>query len=250
MAGQIDVASLKEVFRFPFRGTDWPTRFLVGAALTFTGFWIPIVPLIFIAGYLLSIMRRVIEGEEPSLPAWEEWERLARDGLKATGIALAYLLPGILVLSAGTVAYISLSIAAPFAMGIGKVGEETFFLLLVLVLGLFFISLFVGMLLSLAGLVPLPVAMAEFAVSGEFASAFRLRRLWQAMRADGWGYFIAWVVLFGLGALAYIAMMLLYYTGVLCCLAPFVTALAGFYLWLVGAALFGQVYREAVGRGE
>ncbi|HEY76827.1 MAG TPA: DUF4013 domain-containing protein [Thermoflexia bacterium] len=247
MTGQIEVSSLKDVFRFPFRRPDWPVPFLIGSALVFAGFWIPLVPWIFVAGYLVWIMRRVIEGEAPSLPDWRDWGALARDGLKATGIGLVYLLPGILVYLAGIAFYLLVSVVAPFAAE-GGGGEEGWFLLLVMfAMVVFLLSLFLGTLLFFVGLVPLPVAMAEFAASGDFAAAFRLRRLWEVIRVDGWGYFVAWVVLFGLGAIAYVAMMLVYYSGVFCCLAPLAMAPVAFYLWLVGAALFGQMCRESVG---
>jgi len=54
------ITMLKAVFRFPFQG-KWRDRFLVGTALTFAGFVIPIVPLIFVYGYALQIMRQAIE---------------------------------------------------------------------------------------------------------------------------------------------------------------------------------------------
>ena len=247
MAEQIEVSSLKDVLRFPFRRADWSTPFFIGSALVFAGLWIPLVPWIFVAGYLVWVMRQVIEGEAPSLPDWADWGALARDGLKATGIGLVYLLPGILVYLVGMGFYFAVSVVTPFVAE-GGGGEEGWFLLLLLfAMVVLFLSLFLGTLLFLAGLVPLPVAMAEFAASGDFAAAFRLRRLWEVIRADRWGYFVAWVVLFGLGAIAYVATMLVYYSGVLCCLAPLAMAPVAFYLWLVGAALFGQVYRESVG---
>jgi hypothetical protein len=53
-------------------------------------------------------------------------------------------------------------------------------------------------------------------------------------------------VVAGLMAMLYLAIMLAYYTIILCCLIPFLLAPTSFYLLLVGAALFGQIYRESV----
>ena len=74
------VTLLKEVFRFPFQG-KWRDRFLVGTALTFAGFLVPIVPLIFVYGYTLQIMRQAIEGAELTLPVWDDWNKLGKDSL-------------------------------------------------------------------------------------------------------------------------------------------------------------------------
>jgi hypothetical protein len=46
-------------------------------------------------------MRQAVEGEELSLPAWEDWGRLAGDGLRTMLVGLAYLGPGMLVFWAG-----------------------------------------------------------------------------------------------------------------------------------------------------
>ncbi len=244
---QVDSVSLKEILRFPFRSPGWATRFFVGAALVFAGFWIPILPWIFVAGYLVQVMREVLEDRGPSLPGWEDWGQLGRDGLRATGIGLVYLLPGTLVNLFGIGVYFVVALASSLAAEGSKAGEEAALLAILFAVVVLFLSLFIGTLLFLMGLIPLPMALAEFVSSDKFAAAFRLRRLWEVMRADGWGYLAAWVVLLGVGAITYIAMMLTYYTGVLCWLMPFVSATGGFYMYLVGAALFGQVYRENVG---
>jgi len=48
-------------------------------------------------------------------------------------------------------------------------------------------------------------------------------------------------------AILYTVLMIAYYTVVLCCFIPFLAAPIGFYLSLIGAALFGQTYRESAG---
>jgi hypothetical protein len=78
------------------------------------------------------------------------------------------------------------------------------------------------------------------------AAAFRVREWWPLLRANKLGYLIAWVVVAGLMALSYAALIMVYYTLVLCCFIPLLMAPAGFYVSLVSAALFGQTYRESV----
>ncbi len=49
----------------------------------------------------------------------------------------------------------------------------------------------------------------------------------------------------GLMGILYFASMLAYYSIVLCCFIPILMAPIGFYVSLVGAALFGHIYRES-----
>ena len=76
-------------------------------------------------------------------------------------------------------------------------------------------------------------------------AAFRVRQWWQILKADKLGYFIAWVIVAGPGAVLYTGSMLLYSTMILFVLVPFLVAPTGFYVALVGAVLFGGSYRES-----
>lgn len=49
----------------------------------------------------------------------------------------------------------------------------------------------------------------------------------------------------GLMGVLYFTFMIAYYSIILCCFAPILLAPIGFYESLVGAALFGQIYRES-----
>ena len=69
----------------------------------------------------------------------------------------------------------------------------------------------------------------------------RVHQWWQILKADKLGYFVAWVIVTGPGAVLYTGSMLLYSTMILCVLVPFMVAPTGFYVGLVGAVLFGGV---------
>jgi hypothetical protein len=244
------ITPLKPLFKFPFQGPNWRNNFLIGAALTFAASIVPLVPLIFVYGYALQIMRRAIEGQELELPAWDDWGKLAVDGLRLTLVGLAYLLPGILVFIVGWILYIAGSVALPLLMAAAEEGGEAAVGVLVMFsvfgsLAVLMLSMFLGSLLILLGLVPLPVATAHFAAQDKVAAAFRVREWWPLLRINKLGYFIAWVVIAGLMAIWNFAVAMAYYTLVLCCLVPLLGAPLGFYLLLIGAALFGQVYRES-----
>src|ERR1035437_6936506 len=98
MSETVTISSLKVLFHFPFQGPKWQNNFLVGSVLTFGSFIIPIIPLIFVAGYSVQIMRQAIQGEKPEMPEWNDWGKLASDGLRMLGVGLIFLLPGFVVL--------------------------------------------------------------------------------------------------------------------------------------------------------
>ena len=239
---------LKAIFRFPFQGAEWRNRFLVGTVLMFAGFVVPIVPLIFVYGYALQVMRQAIEGQDLTLPAWTDFNRLGKDGLRGAAVSLVFMLPGALVSFGGMALYMGSIFAMPLMVGSGRdpQGEAVFVMLLLGSMAIMFLSMAAGTLLSVAGMVPIPVATAHMLAKDKLSAAFRVREGWRLIRANWLGYLIGWIVVGGVGMLLYLALMILYYTLVLCCLIPFVIAPIGFYLSLVSAALFGQIYRESV----
>jgi len=75
MSETLSTGSLKTLFRFPFRQPGWQSRFMVGSLLSVANYVIPILPSIWTGGYLVRIVRQTVRGEEPALPAWDDWAR-------------------------------------------------------------------------------------------------------------------------------------------------------------------------------
>ena len=142
------------------------------------------------------------------------------------------------------------SLALPFAMESGYGGHGVSAGIPLLFVGInmliMFVSIFFGMLLTFAGAIPLPVAMAHFVAENQFGAAFRIREWWRVLWRNKLGYFITWIIVGGLMAALYMVMMLLYSTMILCLFIPLLCAPLIFYLMLVWVALFGQMYREGV----
>lgn len=248
MSEAATIPSLKVIFRFPFQGPDWRSRFIVGTALLFAGFLVPIVPGIFVYGYVLRVMGQALKGEDVALPAWEDWGRLAMDGLRGMVISLVYLLPSMIVFLGGVALYFTSSILFPLLMGAAEEASEVALgapLLLLASMAIMFLSLLIGSVLLVVGAIPLPVATAHFVVQDKLSAAFRVREWWPLLQVNKLGYFISWVVVAGLMGILYFVSMMTYYTCVLCCFIPFLGAPIGFYVSLVSAALFGQIYRES-----
>jgi hypothetical protein len=251
MPETVAITPLKTLFKFPFQGPNWRNNFIIGAALTLANFILPLLPMIFIYGYALQIMRRTIEGQELELPPWDDWGKLALDGLRLMLVGLVYLLPGILVLLGGVTLYFASIFSWPLlASAAERGGGEPIALLVPIgILGsmaIMMLSMLLGSLLILLGLIPLPVVTAHFALQDKVAAAFRIREWWPLLRVNKLGYFAAWVVVFGLMAILYFAFAMAYYTLILCCLIPLLAAPLSFYVTLIGAVLFGQTYRESM----
>jgi hypothetical protein len=248
VTNELSTTSLKKLFRFPFQAPQWQGRFLVGSALVLAGSVVPVVPLIFVAGYVLQVMRQVLAGQEPELPAWDDWGKLTRDGLKVSAITLVYLAPALLVFVLGMGLYIGGTVYLPFATTAGGNEAEAVGAFLLLIFGsiaILFLAMALGTLLSILAAIALPLATAHFAAQDSLKAAFRIRHWWRVLKADRLGYFIAWVIVAGLMAVLYVGVILSYYTLVLCFLVPILVAPISFYVSLVGAALFGQIYRDS-----
>jgi hypothetical protein len=249
MAEPMSIPSLKSIFRFPLQGEGWGKRFLIGVVLTFLNFIIPIIPAVFICGYLLEVMRRAVKGEELVLPDWTDWGKLGLDGLKYILVNLVFLLPGSLVYLVGFGFYFVSTFSLSFISGLSQNsrGFETIFVpVFMLAMLAFFVSVFLGPLLFFLGAIPLPAAVANMAGEGNLAAGFRLRQWWPALWKNKLGYFITWTVLFGLFFILYLVIFTTYVTCILCWAIPFLMAPLGFYLGVVYAALFGQTFREGM----
>ncbi|MGD8399267.1 MAG: DUF4013 domain-containing protein [Anaerolineae bacterium] len=248
MAETFSIAPLKKLFQFPFEAAQWQGPFVVGSALYLANFLIPIVPGIFVAGYVLRVMRQTLAGQAPALPKWDDWGGLARDGLSVSVIGLVYFLPALIVWIVGMGLYFAGTFYMPFAAAGGADDAEAFASFMMLTFGsmaIAFLSVALGSLFSILGAISLPLATAHFAAQGRLKAAFRVRQWWRILKADRLGYFVAWVVVAGLLAVLYVAALLFYSTMILCFLIPFLVAPIGFYLALVGAAVFGETYRES-----
>jgi len=248
MSDRPTLASLKPLFIFPFRRPGWRNHFLIGMLLFFANFVIPVLPGILLLGYTLQITRQAITGRDLHLPAWEDWGRLTYDGLRALVVNLVYMLPALVVMLGGWGLYFASAFAMPL---IAAIADKDSALILVMPffflvsMSIIFLSTFLGITLSFLGMIPLPIATARFVEQDKVAAAFKLRALWAALKANAWGYLIAWTVVIGLFGMLYIAFIAVYMSVVLCCLIPIIIAPAAFYLSTISAALFGQAYHES-----
>ena len=251
MADAFSVTSLRTAFSFPFQSRDWSGRFLIGTALLFASLFIPIIPALFVYGYVVEVMRQTIKGEAPVLPEWKNWGQLALDGLRSLAVGVAYMGPGLVIMIGGWVVYMAMYFGGGILLAGTPSHQDPSSLVFVLMLGavvILLLSMFVGWLLSFVGVIPLPVALAHFVANDKLSAAFQMRQWGAIVRADKWGYFIGWVIVLGLVGVMYFALLLMYFTVIFCCVMYFVLIPIGFYLLLISAVIFGQFYREGTAR--
>jgi Protein of unknown function (DUF4013) len=247
MVDPLSPPSLRVTLKFPFQAKEWIVPFIIGTALIFSGMILPIIPVIFVYGYLAEVMRMSIQGQEMILPAWKNWGNLFKDGLRCIAVGLVYLGPAIVLFIIGMVAYFSMFVALIAVTPESSANSAASALAGLLsfgAMGILFLCMFFGMLLFLAGAIPLPTALAHFISNDKMGAAFHLREWGRILRNDKWGYLIAWLLVLGMMGIFYFAFMLAYMTFIFCFVGILLAFPAGFYIMVVSAALFGQVYRE------
>jgi hypothetical protein len=242
------INSLKPYFRFPLRGDRVTERFLIGSALFLASFIIPILPALFVVGYGIQVMRRATAGGAPAMHAWQDWGGMLKDGFRAWIIVMAFFLPGTIVLLFGYGAYFASFLA--FSTSTGNESDAAVLLPFFLGMGSLLLSLALGSILFLLASIPLPVALAHFAAEDKFAAAFRFRQWWLILRSNLTSFLIAWVIVVGLMGVVYVLSITAYFTLVLICLLPLLLLPAYFYVMLVGASLFGDLYAEGRAKAQ
>ncbi|NIQ39346.1 MAG: DUF4013 domain-containing protein [Proteobacteria bacterium] len=99
---------------------------------------------------------------------------------------------------------------------------------------LFVIHPVLGFLAVIAVALLFPTALARYAKSGNFSAAFQLREIWAGIQQTRSDYFVAWLVMIGI-------CIVLLMIGSIPVLGWLISAIIGFYTYLVFAVLFGEI---------
>jgi len=245
MASTVSLEEVKKIISFPVKGEKWGIKNLVGAALTFGNFIVPLIPTIPVLGYAARIMKRIIvDDEDPALPEWNDWTNLFLEGLKVFGVMAIFEVPAMLLIFAG---YGMMLIPIFIKVGSYSNPSPDIFNLTML------LSDFGGMVLFMAGLILLLVAMiflspalGNMIATGDFGAAFRIKEWWPVFKANFAGYLVAIILLIGLWGVCAYVMELIAFTVILCLLLPFIISFIGFALTMIMMTLFAVAYRDGV----
>lgn len=226
---------INKAFRFVMEDKQWISKLLIGALMSVLGFLI--LPALILQGYLVKIIRQVMNGGWDGLPEWDDWGKLLRDGFFVTVAQIVYTLPFIILMfigiaATGGIASVSNSedLAAVAATGGGLV---MFCLVILFAIALLFLT---------------PAILIQYAIKDEFGASFRFGEVADIIRDNMADILIAFVV----SVVAAIAISLV--IGVLAiipCLgwiAAFLIGLAvGPYISFITGHLYGQIAAKVLG---
>lgn len=216
-----------KAFTYPQQDADWLKKWAIGSLLLL----IPVVGQILLLGYMLEIMRRVITDNPQVLPDWSDFGGLAKQGVFAFVVSLAYALPIIVLFAC---AYAPL-IAGPLAAGNDPDTLNTMMSAASLIATCCFC---IVLLLALAVSLILPAALGRLAVTGEIGSAFQFNEVLALVRAQPAVYLIVMLIT-GLAG------------SVLTSVGAVICGIGLYFGWaysmLIQAHLYGQAYRVASG---
>ena len=215
-------------FTYVFDDEGWLTKVLLGGLFSFLSIIFIGVP--FILGYFLETMKNVSLGQARPLPNWgDNLGGMFMKGLKALVGILVWSLPAIL-----------LSCALGGIMGVlgGATGSSNISTGEALAGILVAVNLCFQCLISIYSLVLavlMPAALMKFAQSEKISDFWAFRDLLAFIRENLGNYIIATIVYWIASAIGSLGV-------ILCVIGMFFTT---FWSMLVGAHLFGQVYRNA-----
>ena len=234
MIGNIDLSKL---FLFPIKDNEARRNFIITSLVYLASFIIPILPLIAIMGYTARIMRQVVNGEEPHMTVWDDWESLLKDGLYLFGVRMIYMLPLFVI-----VLPLSFGMSfLPLWMGSNQGSADQF-------IGIYFLLFAVVMTVtfpvSLALGIMLPAAETHTIVNNDFAAGFRVREWWAIFRANWSGFLLAYIIALVASMILSSVVGIAMITIVLICLLPFIMPAISAYLTLVMYAAFAHAYKD------
>ena len=75
-------------FTYFFKSRDWPRKFIIASLLTYT-----LVGAAPVLGWMIAIVRRVSQGEEPEVPELSDWKSFWKLGGQFACVNIVWLLP-------------------------------------------------------------------------------------------------------------------------------------------------------------
>jgi len=174
--------NVEQSFTYPFEDKEWISKLGLGALIS-------MVPILNFAwsGYLVGILRNVMQHAAEPLPAWDDLDKKFRDGLILVAAGLVYALPILIPLLLPVVVTVLSGLSSgvqnmqDIARSLTEAGN-VLFLCLTCVLILY------GLLLSIL----YPAILVLFAREGTFVSCFKLPEAFAMIRNNAAAFFTAW----------------------------------------------------------
>jgi hypothetical protein len=205
--------NIERSFLFAFKGSHSGAKLGLGglfSLLFFTIFFAFVV-----MGYLMQVLREVLEGRDGKLPEWKNLGRLFNEGIVPVLVWLIYASP------------ILLTFCVEYRFFSADLSPAS--------LVIMFAWAVIRLVLGLAASVVLPLALIRLAVRGSFASAFDFGEMFNFIKANPGNYFTAWALMLVVSMAACLGLLVL---GI----GVFFT---GFIAAVIAVHLFAQAYRAS-----
>lgn len=221
--------------RYVMEDRQWLSKLLIGVLMSVLGFLI--VPALILQGYVVKIIRHVMGGNLDSLPEWDDWGKLLKDGFFVTVAQIVYTLPFIILMfigiaATGGIASVSGSedLAALAATGGGLV---LFCLVILFAVALLFLT---------------PAILIQYAIKDDFGACFRFGEVADIIRNNMADILIAFLVTLVAGIAISLIVGVLSLIPCLGWIAAFLIGLAvGPYISFVTGHLYGQIAAKVLG---
>jgi hypothetical protein len=232
---------LSHYLTYPFKDREAQKRFLIGSLLVLAGFIIPLLPFFIIYGYLAQIMQQTLSGEKASMPAWNNWEKLFKDGLRLYGVRLVFTIPIMILFFGLMIIYFG-----GFILVMTQDQPSTILIagLILFFFGVMCLLIPLGLIISILSY----PAGAHAVAKQSFLAGFSFGEWWPILRKNLGGFLLIIGITYVISFLTSILFQLLYITLILACLLPFIVPALSFYMLLVIEPMAAQAYRE--GRAE
>lgn len=220
---------LGQVFRFFFDDPDWIKKILIGGVFMLLSS--VIVGGIFVAGYAMHVLRRVVRGEPRPLPEWEDLGRYFGDGLRAFGLYLIHLVVvGIIPAAIGFTIFVLGGGFAALGSSSRGASDAAGALMALLIVGLYGVTIVLMLLL----MIYIPAAFIRFVVLDRLGAGFEVAENIAFIRRNLGRYALALVI--------YVLASFVAQVGfIACCIGYFPAA---FWAVCVGAWALGEVARR------
>jgi len=232
---------LNHLFSFPVRDREAVKYFLIGCAIYLAGFIIPIIPWLIVTGYSAILIRQVLNGDQPHLVPWDNWETLLKDGAILFGVRLIYTLPIFLLM----VPLLFFLFTFPFIASSND--QITGIVSLVLALLSSMITILIMPLSLIIGLIA-PASEVHVIANDNFITGFRVKEWWPIFKKNWGGFVVSLAIMYGLLMVISVVLQIMFLTLVLICLLPIFMPVVSMYITLIQYAAFAQAYKEGKDR--
>ena len=203
---------------------DWIKKIIIGGVLALFSFLF--IPIFFLFGYQIAVVRKVMKGDVHPLPEWEDWGKMFMDGLVIWVAQIVYALPVILLSLCSLIILVPASTDPSGDIGASFSGAAIF--------GLVVLSCLV-LLFSIALAFIVPALYVQYAKMGEFGSLFQVGEIINIARE----HFVDILIVFVAAIAAGIVLGLV--TWIPICGWFILAPLGSVWIMVATAFLYGQI---------